>query len=50
MTPHINAVLQHENTHYRHKKGRSSKYLEKPLNANKGKVGQIVAAAIKGQL
>lgn len=44
------AVRQHENTHYRHKKGRTSKYLETPLNANKGKVQQIVAAALRGEL
>lgn len=44
------AVVQHENTHYRHKKGRKAKYLEGPLNANKSKVAEIVAAALRGSL
>ena len=44
------AVAQHENTHYRHKKGRRAKYLETPLNASKGKVNDIIAAAIRGVL
>lgn len=44
------AVVQHENMHYRHKKGRRAKYLETPLNASKGKVNDIIAAAIRGVL
>lgn len=44
------SIDQHENTHYRHKKGRSSKYLEKPLNKNKDKVKRIIAATIRGKL
>ena len=44
------AVRQHENTHYRHKKGRRAKYLETPLNSNKSKIQQIVAAALRGEL
>lgn len=44
------AVVQHESTHFRHKKGRKAKYLEGPLNANKDKVLQIIAAAVRGQL
>lgn len=44
------AAKQHENTHYRHKKGRKAKYLEGPLNANRGKFGQIIAAELRGEL
>lgn len=44
------AAKQHENMHYRHKKGRKAKYLEGPLNANKNKVLEIVAAALRGSL
>lgn len=44
------AVVQHERTDYRHKKGRRAKYLETPLNASKWKVNEIIAAAIKGAL
>lgn len=44
------AVVQHENTHYRHKKGRKAKYLEGPLNSNKSRVAEIVAAALRGAL
>lgn len=44
------AVKQHENTNYRHKKGRKAKYLETPLNGNKDKFQQIVAAALRGEL
>lgn len=44
------AVKQHENTHYRHKKGRRAKYLEDPLNGNADKFKGIVAAALRGEL
>lgn len=44
------AVVQHERTDYRHKKGRRAKYLETPLNASKWKINEIIAAAIKGAL
>ena len=44
------AVVQHERTDYRHKKGRRAKYLETPLNASKNRVNEIIAAAIKGAL
>lgn len=49
-TPHINAVTQHENMSYRHDKGRSAKYLEKPLNSNSGAFGRIIAAELRGEL
>lgn len=35
---------------YRHDKGRSAKYLEKPLNANSGAFGRIIAAELRGEL
>ena len=35
---------------FRHKKGRKAKYLEIPLNKNKGTIREIVAAAIRKQL
>lgn len=44
------AVKQHENTHYRHKKGRKAKYLESALNGNSSKIQQIIGAAVRGQL
>lgn len=44
------AVVQHEQTSYRHKKGRRAKYLETPLNASKAKVNEIIAQAIRGAL
>lgn len=44
------SAIQHENMHYRHKKGRKAKYLEGPLNSNKNKVLAIVAAALRGSL
>lgn len=44
------AVVQHERTHYRHKKGRRAKYLETPLNASQGKVQAIIAAELRGKL
>lgn len=44
------AVVQHERTDYRHAPGRKAKYLETPLNASKGKVNDIIAAAIRGVL
>lgn len=44
------AIDQHESMHYRHKKGRTPKYLERPLNSNKGTIREIVAAAIRKQL
>lgn len=44
------AVRQHEETSYRHKKGRRAKYLEGPLNAGQGKVLGILAAELRGEL
>lgn len=44
------SVIQHESTHFRHKKGRKAKYLEGPINANKDKVLQIIAASVRGEL
>lgn len=44
------AVVQHEQTRYRHKKGRRAKYLEGPLNAEQGKAQAIIAAELRGEL
>lgn len=44
------AVVNHEDLSLRHKKGRTGKYLERPLNKNKGTIREIVAAAIRRQL
>lgn len=44
------SIDQHENMHYRHKKGRTAKYLERPLNSSKNKVRGIIAAAIRKEL
>lgn len=44
------AVVNHEDLSFRHKKGRKAKYLETPLNKNKGTIREIVAAAIRKQL
>lgn len=44
------AIDQHESMHYRHKKGRTAKYLERPLNSSKDKVKNIIAAALRREL
>lgn len=41
------AVRQHEELDYRHAPGRQAKYLEQPLNANRGPVQRIIAAQIR---
>ncbi|MGO1349191.1 MAG: hypothetical protein ACTMIL_10160 [Brevibacterium aurantiacum] len=43
-------VVQHEDLSFRHDKGRSAKYIERPLNANRGKFGEIIAASLRGEL
>ena len=41
------AVRQHEELDWRHAPGRQAKYLEQPLNANRGPVQRIIAAQVR---
>ncbi|MGV9282118.1 minor capsid protein [Streptomyces sp. NPDC003730] len=44
------AARQHEELDYRHAPGRQAKYLEQPLNANRGQVQQLIAAELRRAL
>ncbi|AQS70843.1 hypothetical protein [Streptomyces pactum] len=44
------AVRQHEELDWRHAPGRQAKYLEQPLNANRGPVQRIIAAEVRRAL
>lgn len=44
------AVRQHEDLTLRHDRGRQSKYLETPLNSERGVVGRIVSREVKREL
>lgn len=44
------AVRQHEEMDYRHAPGRQAKYLEQPLNENRGQVAALIAAQIRRAL
>lgn len=44
------AVRQHEELDWRHTPGRQAKYLEQPLNANRGPVQRIIAAEVRRAL
>ena len=44
------AVRQHEDLDWRHAPGRQAKYLEQPLNANRGPVQRIIAAQVRRAL
>ncbi|MFE0819171.1 hypothetical protein [Streptomyces sp. NPDC058847] len=44
------AVRQHEELDWRHAPGRQAKYLEQPLNANRGPVQRIIAAELRRAL
>ncbi|WP_394434510.1 minor capsid protein [Streptomyces sp. SGAir0957] len=44
------AVRQHEELDFQHAPGRQAKYLEQPLNANRGPVQRIIAAEIRRAL
>lgn len=46
----VYAARQHEELTWRHAPGRKAKYLEDPLNRERGTVGEIVAAAIRRAL
>lgn len=41
------AVRQHEDETLRHDEGRTAKYLERPMNAEKGTAGELVAAEVR---
>jgi hypothetical protein len=36
------ALYQHENLFYKHKPGKSAKYLERPLRSNSAKIASII--------
>lgn len=44
------AARQHEEMGWQHDAGRSAKYLEKPLNAERGTAAKIVADTIRGEV
>jgi len=44
------AVIQHEAMNFRHDSGRQAKYLEQPLNSERGTVLEIIARAVKSGL
>ena len=44
------ACRQHEELGWAHDAGRQAKYLETPLNSERGKVGEIVSREIKSEL
>jgi hypothetical protein len=44
------AVRQHEELGYRHSDGRTAKYLERPMNEERGTVADIVAAQVRRAL
>lgn len=44
------SVPVHERMELHHEDGRTSKYLETPLNSESGKVWELVAAAIKAEI
>ncbi|MFB7461714.1 hypothetical protein [Streptomyces sp. NPDC056188] len=44
------AIKQHENMHYRHDRGRSAKYLERPVNQERERVAAILAAHVRRAL
>lgn len=44
------AIRQHEELDYRHAPGRQAKYLEQPLNANRGPVQRLIAAELRRAL
>ncbi|MEU1141778.1 hypothetical protein ABZ392_33720 [Streptomyces sp. NPDC005885] len=44
------AVVQHERLDYRHAPGRTAKYLEGPLNANRSEVLALIAAQLRRAL
>ncbi|MFG2780827.1 hypothetical protein ACGFY7_23605 [Streptomyces prunicolor] len=44
------AVVQHERLDYRHAPGRTAKYLEGPLNANRNEVSALIAAQMRRAL
>ena len=44
------AVRQHEELDWRHAPGRQAKYLEQPLNANRGPVQRNIAAQVRRAL
>lgn len=46
----VYAARQHEELGWRHAEGRTAKYLEGPLNAEREQVGEIIAAAIRRAL
>jgi hypothetical protein len=46
----VYAARQHEELTWRHAEGRTAKYLEGPLNAERETVGEIVAAEIRRAL
>lgn len=43
-------VIQHERLDFRHANGRTAKYLEGPLNAERDTVGDIIAAELRRAL
>lgn len=44
------AAVQHEELHYRHAPGRTAKYLERPLNANRQQVLALISKELRGGL
>lgn len=44
------AVRQHEEMSYEHDAGRQAKYLEQPINSERGKVTELIAREIKREL
>ena len=46
----VYAVIQHEAMDFSHPRGRQAKYLEQPLNSERGKVLDIIAREIKSSL
>lgn len=46
----VYAARQHEELTWRHAPGRQAKFLEQPLNANRGPVARLIAAQIRRAL
>ncbi len=46
----VYAVIQHEALDYQHDAGRQAKYLEQPLNSERGAVEALIAREIKAAL
>lgn len=46
----VYAVIQHEAMDFNHPRGRQAKYLEQPLNSERGKVLEVIAREIKSSL